>query len=36
MNAFKWRENHYDENLELPFEESNESTLAALFSELVL
>jgi len=36
MNVFTWRENLYDENLELPFEVSNESTLAALFSELVL
>ena len=36
MNACKWRANLYDENLELPFEVSNESTLAALFSELVL
>jgi len=36
MNVFTWRENHYDENLELPFDISNESTLAAFFSETVL
>jgi len=36
MNVFTWRENLYDENLELPFEVSNESTLAAFFSETVL
>ena len=36
VTVSQWRENLYDENLELPFEVSNESTLAAFFSETVL
>jgi len=36
VTVSQWRESVYDENLELPFEVSNESTLAAFFSETVL